>query len=158
MGYVSDRYEVYIPMLASTSLSAVVVFLAWGFAKTLAPLIIFAILYGLFAGGYSVLYCRFATALTDESSTGLWLYSIFEFQRGASSIVGSLCSGFLVNSDIDLRSFGISKYQGVVLLVGSSMLASCLGGIGWFCRGQGFRFSKIEEVPETEEKEDSGLV
>jgi MFS family permease len=71
MGYVSDRYEVYIPMLTSTFLSALVAFLAWGFAKTLAPFVIFAILYGLFAAGYSVLYCRFATALTNESSAGL---------------------------------------------------------------------------------------
>jgi len=158
MGYVLDRCDVYVPMVTSTILSAVVVFLAWGFAKTLAPLIIFAVFYGFFAGGYSVLYCRFATALTDESSTGLWLYSIFEFQRGASSIVGSLSSGFLVNFDIDLGSFGIDNYQGLVLLVGSAMLASCLGGIGWFFRGQQFQIFKIVEVSETDVEEEAGLV
>jgi hypothetical protein len=37
------------------------------------------LLYKFFAVGYSVLYYRFVTALTNKPATGLWLYSIFEF-------------------------------------------------------------------------------
>jgi len=44
-----------------------------------------------------VLYCCSATALTNERdeveegtkrATGLWLYSIFEFQRGVGNMLG----------------------------------------------------------------------
>jgi hypothetical protein len=68
------------PMLGSTVSSVVAVLCIWGSSKSFAPLLAFGLLYRLFAGGYSALYCRFATALTNERAMGLWLYSIFEFQ------------------------------------------------------------------------------
>ena len=43
-----------------------------------------------------MLYCRFVTALTDMSATGLWLYSIFEFQRGVGNLVGGSVSSIFV--------------------------------------------------------------
>jgi hypothetical protein len=55
-------------MFLSCLTSGLVVLLLWGFSSSLAPLVFFGILYGLFAGDYSVLYSRFATALTKDSA------------------------------------------------------------------------------------------
>lgn len=145
-------------MLASTFLSAVVVFLGWGFSKTFETLVAFSAFFGLVAGGYSVLYCRFATALTEDSTTALLLYSIFEFQRGASSILGSLSSGFAVSDRVNVGRYGVEKYEVIILLVGSGMLFSCCGCVSWvisFFRGKRHTFSLLEDdVPVVEEKEE----
>ncbi|KAH8687964.1 major facilitator superfamily domain-containing protein [Tricladium varicosporioides] len=148
MGHISDHYDARIPMLASTFLSAVVVLLGWGFSKTLETLVTFSASFGLVAGGYSVLYCRFATALTADSTTALLLYSIFEFQRGAASILGSLISGFAVSDRVDVSRYGAEKYEVVILLVGSGMLFSCCGGVSWVIsvfRGNQHTFSLLKD-------------
>ena len=92
-----------------------------------------------------MLYCRFATSLTSQRATGLWLYSIFEFQRGVGNIIGGSTSELLVKGKLDATSYGMGKYDGLVLLVGGSMIVSSLGGFGWFFRGQCFKFECIFE-------------
>lgn len=145
MGILADHYDAHFPLFASPFFSSLAIILLWGFSKSLAPLLAFSILYGVFAGGYSVLYCRLASSLTSQRATGLWLYSIFEFQRGAGNILGGVVSGLLVRGEPDEAGFGMGKYEGVVLLVGLAMLTSSLGGFGWFFRGRCFRFSCIFE-------------
>jgi MFS family permease len=87
IGYLSDHYSLYVPLFLSPFFSALSVFMLWGFAKSFGPLVVFSILYGIFSGGYSVLYCRFVTSLSSERATGLWLYAIFDFQRGVGNVV-----------------------------------------------------------------------
>jgi ATP/ADP translocase len=84
-------------------------------------------LYGLFAGGYSVLYCRFVTALTDKPAAGLWLYSIFEFQRGIGNLVGGPVSGILAKN-----VHTAAKYENLILFVGFAFLVSSLGGLSYW--------------------------
>jgi hypothetical protein len=145
MGYLSDNHGLQIPLFLSPFFSALSIFMLWGFAKSLGPLLVFSILYGIFAGGYSVLYCRFATSLTSslsgtlsQSATGLWLYSVFEFQRGLGNIVGGVVSGLLVRGPVMDSGYGVGRYEALVLLVGGSMLVSCLGGLGSFLRAERF--------------------
>lgn len=144
MGYLSDNHNIHIPLFLSPFFSALSIFLLWGFAKSLGPLLVFSILYGMFAGGYSVLYCRFVTNLTSTSSemsqraTGLWLYSIFEFQRGVGNIIGGVVSGLLVTGPVKDFGYGVGRYEWLVLLVGGSMLVSSLGGLGNFLRAEKF--------------------
>jgi MFS family permease len=144
MGYLSDNHDIHIPLFLSPFLSALSTFLLWGFAKSLGPLLIFSILYGVFAGGYSVLYCRFVTNLTStlegttQRATGLWLYSIFEFQRGVGNIAGGVVSGLLVRGPVVEFGYGAGRYEWLVLLVGGSMLVSSLGGLVNFVRAKRF--------------------
>jgi hypothetical protein len=145
MGYLSDNHGLQIPLFLSPFFSALAIFMLWGFAKSLGPLLVFSVLYGIFAGGYSVLYCRFATSLTSSLSgtltqraTGLWLYSIFEFQRGLGNIVGGVVSGLLVRGPVMDSGYGVGRYEALVLLVGGSMLVSSLGGLGNFLRAERF--------------------
>jgi len=141
MGMLSDHYRPHIPMFVSTFLSAVSVLVFWGLSKSLSSLIVFAIFYGCFAGGYSVLYARFATELTKERGTGLWLYSVFEFQRGMGTVIGGSLSGLLTGPALNIAGYGLIKYEGLILLVGVSNLISSFGGIGWFFRDQCFHFT-----------------
>jgi hypothetical protein len=69
MGYLADRFDGHILMFISSFLSSIAVLCVWGFSKTFATLLVFCIAYGSFVGGYSVLYCRFATALTSDDGT-----------------------------------------------------------------------------------------
>ena len=145
MGYLSDNQGLQIPLFLSPFFSALAIFMLWGFAKSLGPLLVFSVLYGIFAGGYSVLYCRFATSLTSslsgtlsQSATGLWLYSIFEFQRGLGNIVGGVVSGLLFRGPVMDSGYGVGRYEALVLLVGGSMLVSSLGGLGNFLRAERF--------------------
>ena len=137
MGYLSDHSGPLAPMVGSTICSSIVVLCVWDFSNTFPSLLIFCLLYGFFAGGYSVLYCRFATALTDKPATGLWLYSIFEFQRGVGNLIGGSVSGILVR---DLST--AAKYENLILFVGIAFLTSSLGGLTyWFFKGHRPRFS-----------------
>ncbi|KAJ5087451.1 hypothetical protein N7456_011067 [Penicillium angulare] len=53
MGAIVDKVDVTTCILISTIGSSIGVFLLWGFSMSLAPLYIFAIIYGLFAGSYT---------------------------------------------------------------------------------------------------------
>ena len=127
MGYLSDRFEPIAPMVGSTLYSCGVVFYAWYSSKSFASLLIFCLLYGLFAGGYSVLFCRFVTALTDKPAAGLWLYSIFELQRGIGNLVGGPVSGILAKN-----VHTAAKYENLILFIGVAFLVSSLGGLSYW--------------------------
>jgi len=135
-GFLADRCDPMIIMFGSTLLSALATLCIWGFSRCFPAFLLFGILYGLFAGGYSVLYCRFTTSLTSHQSTQTWLYSIFESQRGVVIIAGGLMSGTMVQGSADLSKYGAGSYDNLILAIGISLLVSSLGGIGWFFRGR----------------------
>jgi sugar phosphate permease len=127
MGFLSDRFEPIIPMVGSTLYSSAVVLFAWRSSESFTSLLIFCLLYGLFAGGYSVLYCRFVTALTDRPDAGLWLYSIFEFQRGIGNLIGGSVSGILMT-----EVYTVQKYENLILFIGIAFSVSSVGGMSYW--------------------------
>jgi hypothetical protein len=66
------------------------------------------------AGGYSVLYCCFVTAPTDDPTTGLFVYGVFGFERGLGSILAGPVSSSLVSKDIDAQASSIGKYDRLI--------------------------------------------
>jgi hypothetical protein len=70
----------------------------------------------------------------SQRATGLWLYSIFEFQRGLGNILGGTVSGMIVKGGMVKVEYGVGKYRWLVVFVGGSMLVSCLSGFGWFVK------------------------
>jgi hypothetical protein len=120
-GLIADKYAPHIPMSFSTFFSALIAFLLWGFSKSLGSLLTFAILYGLLAGGYSILYCRFATALTDERATGLSCTASLNFNEELEYL-GWICQWTSHQARYSLMRYGINKYEGIVPLVGVAML------------------------------------
>lgn len=145
MGHLSDRLSPQIPMILSSFFSCLACLLLWPFANSTAPssfplLVAFALLYGFFAGGFSVLYSRFVTVLTNDRDTGLWLYSIFEAQRGAGNIVGGVASGYLLQSEVVKGAYGLGRYMWVVVFVGAAFAVSAAVGVpGLVVRGDQIR-------------------
>jgi len=158
IGYLSDHMSSYILLFGSTICSAVVVFLSWGFSNGFSQLLTFCLLYGLSAGGYSVLYCRFVTALTDEPAMGLFVYSIFEFERGLGNILAGPISSSLISKSIDGHAYGIAKYERLIIFVGVTFLVSSLGGLGYFFEHTCFQFPFICKKHTRPRSEDSQLV
>jgi len=82
--------SVYIPLAISSICTAVAVYTLWLLGTHFSTLAGFAVVYGLFAGGFNVLYAGFATMLSDEdANAALWVYGLLAFDRG----LGTLCLG-----------------------------------------------------------------
>jgi len=113
-------------MIGSTLYSYAVVLYTWYSSKSFASLLIFYLLYGLFASSYSVLYYRFVTALTNKPAAGLWLYSIFEFQRGIGNLVRGPVSSILAKN-VHIAA----KYENLILFVGIAFLVSSLSRLSY---------------------------
>jgi sugar phosphate permease len=142
IGYFSDHVNFHILLVGSSICSAIVAFLHWGFSNSFSTLLAFSILYGLVAGGYSVLYCRFVTALTDDP-IGLFVYSVFEFERGLGSILAGPVSTSLVLKSIDAHAYGIAKYRYLIIFASATFLVSSIGSLSYFFEDMCFQFVYI---------------
>jgi len=142
LGYLADIMDSQLLSFTICTLASLSAFFLWGFATNLVLLLLFSIAHGIFASSYSVLYSRFATALTNDTGSQTWLYSVFEAQRGALVIVGGLFGGALVSAGGEVRegTCGVGRYKQTVLVVGASLTLSALGGVGWFFRDTKFKF------------------
>jgi hypothetical protein len=127
IGYLIDRSGPSTPMVGLTLCASIAVLSIWISSRTFHSLLTFALLYGISIGGYSVLYCRFVTALTNEPAAGLWLYSIFEFQSGLGSLVGGVVASALVG-DI----YAAEKYLPLILFIGIAFFTSSLSGMSYW--------------------------
>jgi hypothetical protein len=74
-----------------------------------------------------VLYYRFVIILTDKPAVGLWLYSIFEFQRGIENLVKRPVSGILARN-----VHTAAKYKNLILFVNIAFLVSSLGRLSYW--------------------------
>jgi predicted MFS family arabinose efflux permease len=82
-GVLSDTFETFTLMALSSAASALVVLCVWGFASTFAPLLLFALAFGFFSGGYTALWAWAAGTIAGRNNTA-----------GANSIVGFCSSVF----------------------------------------------------------------
>ena len=134
-GLLSDHFDVHVVLFSSTSISSLAVYLLWGMSTTFRTLVSFAIVYGVFAGGYSVLWSRFASKVAgDENADGgqaLTLMGVFSFQRGIGNLLAGPISSVLVGagevSGVGGYGYGLRKYDRMVVFVGAAMVVSCLG-------------------------------
>lgn len=139
MGHLADKADSQLLMTGSSFLSALVVFVFWGLGQTLIRLLSFGILFGLFSGGFSVLYTRFATALAADRTTQTWLYTIFDVQRGVMVIIGGAIGGTLAHGPVNTREYGLGEYKDLVIFSGVCFAVSALGIFGFPFREKSFR-------------------
>ena len=133
LGWISDKINVFMLVVCSTVGSAVVSCVLWMSADSIDHLIAFGVLYGLFAGGYSVLYARFVSCLTDDPAIGLWLYGMFAFQRGVGNVVSGPVSGELLKTVSEkLKNNAAAAYRPLILFVGMAFVLAAFGGFGYF--------------------------
>lgn len=134
IGWLSDYANIFILLVAS-NLGSLAACALWLTATGFNHLIIFSALYGLFAGGYSVLVTRFVSALTSDAHTGLWLYGLLAFQRGVGNVASGPLSAFLLMS-IDSQKGGntVMGFRNLIYFVGACLLAASVGGLGFLWR------------------------
>jgi len=87
-----------------------------------------------------VLYCRFVTALTDDSTTSLFVYTVFDFERGLGNILAGPVSRSLLSKGIYSHTYGIGKYHRHFIFVGATFLVSSISGLGYSFEDMYFRF------------------
>ena len=128
LGHLSDKTSIYFPTTLSTTVSALGVFLLWGFGKTLAPLAVLAVVWGFFANSYSVLWTKIAMELVSTPEDVMTLYGWFSFERGIGNIVAGPIGAKMVKFDmIDFNAYAASGYFGIVIFTGIMLgISSCV--------------------------------
>lgn len=133
LGWISDKVNIFLLVVLSTAGSGIVSCGFWMSATCLAHLVAFSILYGAFAGGFSVLYARFVSCLTEDPAIGLWLYGMFAFQRGLGNTVsGPISSELLKLVSEKLKTDPPAAYRPLIMFVGLSLVVAAFGGVGFF--------------------------
>lgn len=132
MGSMVDRYHATTCILGSTVGSTVAVFLIWGLADSLAPLYIFCIFYGLFAGSFTSTWPAVVNEVKKKSTyaDSSIVFGFLSTGRGIGNIVsGPLSEALLKRSawkGVAAKAYG-SGFGPLIVFTGVSAL---LGGLG----------------------------
>ncbi|OJD28464.1 hypothetical protein ACJ73_00125 [Blastomyces percursus] len=100
MGTIIDKWDVTTCILLSTIGSSLGVFLLWGFSVSLAPLLVFAVVYGLFAGSYTSTWPGIMRDIVEKkaSADSTMVLAWLSAGRGIGNIVsGPLSEALLKN-------------------------------------------------------------
>lgn len=90
MGAITDKFDVTSCIMLSSVGSTLGVFLLWGFSLTLPPLLVFSIIYGLFAGSYTSTWPGIMRDVVRKSSAeSSMVFACLAAGRG----VGNIASG-----------------------------------------------------------------
>ena len=138
-GILSDKTKLNSLVLLSTLATAAASFTAWGLAHSLAPLVVFALLYGFFAYGFSSMRARMGMAVSEEPTAALATFGMFTFCQGVGNVLAGPISAGLLSGRVKRESYGIARYKTVVIFTGSCMLLSALSIGLWSIRPRRMR-------------------
>ncbi|KAJ6013115.1 hypothetical protein N7499_012279 [Penicillium canescens] len=125
MGMLVDKHHATTCILLSSVGTALSVFLIWGFSVSIAPLYVFCIVYGLFAGSFTSTWTAITreTQKNNERADMSMIFGILETGRG----IGNIASGFLSEAliahgaSISAYAFG-STYGNIIIFTGVTAL------------------------------------
>lgn len=124
-GSLSDsRLPLNILLISTTTVAAIASLAVWGFAKSLAVLVVFVLIYGFFAYAYMAMRVRMGTAVASEQSDALTIFCLFSFAQGISNVLAGPISGGLLDPVTDVQEYGYNRYKALVIFTGLSMVAS----------------------------------
>lgn len=132
LGHLCDKMHVSHVIAISTFGSTFSVFVLWGPAKEVGRLIIFAMMYGAFAGGYSALWAGMMKEIQmvkgcEEVGMGV-LMGVLAAGRGIGAVVSGPWSEVLLHTSVGRVSGFKSEYGALIVFTGASAFA---GGVGW---------------------------
>lgn len=132
IGCLGDRFAVTSIIFISSFGSTVAVLLLWGLSSHITLLILFALIYGFFAGGFSSTWPGILQELKREEEgvdTGL-IMGLLLGGRGIGNVIsGPLSSALLSEGGFGGRNWGYgTEYGGMILFTG---LTALFGGWGW---------------------------
>lgn len=137
IGALTDRYHVSTVLLISALGSAFSVFFLWGFAVNEVPLYTFALIYGVFAGGYTSTWAGCASEVRQQTpgTEVAVLMGIMAFGRGFGCMSSGPLSDKLLNLGVwqggnNGGAYG-TEYANLIAFTGITAL---LSGLGLFAR------------------------
>jgi predicted MFS family arabinose efflux permease len=124
-GYLSDKkLSVNLLMTVPLLVAATVTLSAWGLARSLLPLIFFVLLYGFFGAGYTAMWARMVTAVSDEPSASQAMFGLFCWGKGIGNVLAGPIGAGLLRRSNDTNGYGHGMYKAVVMFTGISLLLS----------------------------------
>lgn len=128
VGAFVDRFHVTVPMFIGAVGSTISVLCLWGFATTLARTFAFAVLYGMFAGGYASLWAGMMKVVTQKAPKAepLMVFGFLAAGRGIGNVVSGPVSEALLKSNVwhGMTGYG-SGYGPVIVFTG---ITACISG------------------------------
>lgn len=122
VGYLSDnRVSVETLAFLAPAVSAVAILTLWGMAHSLSSLIVFSLVYGVFGGGYVVLWAKMGMEVSDEPTGALVTFGIFAFLKGVGNVITGPISAALVGKEVERGEYGLGKYRWIVAYSGACM-------------------------------------
>ncbi|TLD37894.1 MFS general substrate transporter [Venturia nashicola] len=134
-GYLSDsRRLINTLLITSTFISAIGCLTLWRFAHSLAPLIAFSLLYGFFGAGYTALWGRMVTSVSEEPMAHMAMFSFFNVGKGIGNVSAGPLSAALMGSFVsgDGRK-ETERFGPVILFTGITMFCSGVVVVAWVC-------------------------
>lgn len=129
-GYISDKkVPLNALIVVSSSIAAIVTLSLWGLARSLAPLACFVIVYGFFGAGYTAMWARMVTAISDEPSASQAMFGLFCAGKGIGNIMTGPISAGLLSVSKSSTGYGHGMYQAVVIFTGVCLFFSA-GSLG----------------------------
>jgi MFS family permease len=130
-GYLSDKKTSVNALITLSALVAAIATLsAWGLARSLVPLIFFALLYGFFGTGYTAMWARMVTQVSEEPSAAQAIFGMFNFGKGIGNIAAGPISAGLLRWKSDGGEYGLGTYKAIVLFTGICLLLSAGSLVG----------------------------
>lgn len=134
-GYLSDhRVPLNFLILISTLVSAIAVAALWGLARSLAVLVVFSLAYGFFAAGYTAMWARMGSAVSEEPSASMATFGLFNFGKGVGNVLAGPISAGLMAPGVVVGSYGIFRYKGVVIFSTACLFGSALCIGAWYAK------------------------
>jgi predicted MFS family arabinose efflux permease len=143
IGLLIDRWHVASCMLLSTVGATVSVFVIWGVSISLPPLLIFAIVYGAFAGSTPAAWSGIVKLMrkTDESVPAGFVLGLFAAGRGIGAVACGPISEALISAS---ESFALSESSAMAystkfgVLIIFTGVTSIFGALGFGAKKMGF--------------------
>lgn len=131
VGPLIDRISYTLVMLVSMLICSLSAFLLLGFSQSLPLLILFVLIFGLGGGGFTTFFSPVARDVAAFSNQEMpTIFFALMFLRGLAAIAGPLAGAALYNTGgkhlNDFSIYGTRGFRGIVLFVGSSMLAGTI--------------------------------
>ncbi|SGY30242.1 BQ5605_C002g01133 [Microbotryum silenes-dioicae] len=132
VGILSDIKPPHLIASVIMAVSAVSVFLLWGLASTsLAPLLIFSLVFGFACGPWTCLYVAMIKEVaSDDLPLSVTLFSFAAFGRGVGTIVTAFLSSLLLARPMKgaeaWTAFGVAdgKFGSVVMFTGAILVVA----------------------------------
>ncbi|KAG7446619.1 MFS general substrate transporter [Guyanagaster necrorhizus] len=132
IGYLSDRFDLRISIFISALGSSLAVLFIWGFTIHIAPLLVFACIYGFLAPSWSAMWPRFiSTVAGDDPHQASIMMGIFMAGRGVGNALSTPISSGLLHpwafTGKSIFPYSLEGYGPLILFTGITLLVSTCG-------------------------------